>query len=136
MNVIGGFYYHFSTLYYHFCEFFRVFSYNVVQAQNFFCAGKLITILNCSISLELLILTHFQQMLHFYTPWKHQKTEGFSDVFRGYRSGTLVETVLNWYWTEEILCLPWFNKIIAKKYISLDYFFCLLFILIENSCSV
>ena len=37
-------------------------------------------------------LTHFQPMLRIYTPWKHQKTSGF--VFRGYRSGTLVENGL------------------------------------------
>ena len=35
-------------------------------------------------------LTHFQPMVRFYTPWKHQKTGG-SDVFGGYRSETLVE---------------------------------------------
>ena len=33
-------------------------------------------------------LTHFQPMLHFYTPWKLQKTS------RGYRSGTLTENDL------------------------------------------
>ena len=36
------------------------------------------------------LLTHFQPMFHFHTPWKHQKTRGFY-VFRGYRSGTFVE---------------------------------------------
>ena len=38
-------------------------------------------------------------MFHFYSPWKHQKTSGnlrFSDVFRGYRTGTLVENGLKW----------------------------------------
>ena len=34
-------------------------------------------------------LIHFQPMFHFYTPWKHQ-----CDVFRGYRTGTLVENRL------------------------------------------
>ena len=24
-----------------------------------------------------LVLTHFQPMFHFYTPWKHQKTSDF-----------------------------------------------------------
>ena len=38
------------------------------------------------------LLTHFQPMLHFYTPWKHQKTYG--DVFKGYRSWTLGENGL------------------------------------------
>ena len=31
-------------------------------------------------------------MLHFYTPWKHQKTEG--DVFWWYRSENLAENGL------------------------------------------
>ena len=35
-------------------------------------------------------LTHFQPIFHFYTTWKHR----FSDIFRGYRSGTLVENGL------------------------------------------
>ena len=34
-------------------------------------------------------LTHFSPVSHFYTPWKRQKTFGFSDVFRGYRNVTL-----------------------------------------------
>ena len=42
-------------------------------------------------------LTHFKPMLHFYTPWKHKKTRRFSDVFRGYGSGPLVENALIWY---------------------------------------
>ena len=32
-------------------------------------------------------LTHFS--LHLYTLWKHQKTVGFSDIFRGYWNATL-----------------------------------------------
>ena len=39
-------------------------------------------------------LTYFLPMCHIYTPWKHQKTLRFSDIFRGYRSGTLVENGL------------------------------------------
>ena len=38
-------------------------------------------------------LTHFSSMFHFCTPWKHQKisseNQRLSDVFRGYRNGTL-----------------------------------------------
>ena len=34
-------------------------------------------------------LTLFTSMSHFYTPWKRQKTYGFSNVFRLYRNGTL-----------------------------------------------
>ena len=30
-------------------------------------------------------LTHYSPVLLFYIPWKHQKSFGFSDVFRGYR---------------------------------------------------
>ena len=37
-------------------------------------------------------------MFHYYDPWKHQKTEEKNrkteNVFRGYRSGTLVENGL------------------------------------------
>ena len=33
-------------------------------------------------------LTHYCPVLVFYTPWKHQKTFRFSDVFRGYRKAT------------------------------------------------
>ena len=35
-----------------------------------------------------LSLTHYSPVLLFYTPWKHQKTFRFSDVFRGYRKVT------------------------------------------------
>ena len=31
---------------------------------------------------------HYSLVLLFYTPWKHQKTYRFSDVFRGYRKTT------------------------------------------------
>ena len=37
----------------------------------------------------LLSLTHLFPMYPFSTPWKHQKTVRFSDVFRGKRRGTL-----------------------------------------------
>ena len=33
-------------------------------------------------------LTHCSLVLLFYTPWKHQKTFMFSDLFRGYRKAT------------------------------------------------
>ena len=36
------------------------------------------------------LLTHFQPIFHFYNLWKHR----FSDVRRGYRSGTLTENGL------------------------------------------
>ena len=36
-----------------------------------------------------LLLTHCNQIFHFYTPWKLQKTFGFFDVFKGYRNGKL-----------------------------------------------
>ena len=28
-------------------------------------------------------------MFHFYTPWKHQKSSRLSNIFKGYRNGTL-----------------------------------------------
>ena len=40
-------------------------------------------------------LTHFQPMLQFYTLLKTLENLRFSDVFRGYRSGTLVKNGLN-----------------------------------------
>ena len=36
-------------------------------------------------------LTYFSPVSHFYTPWKRQKTKGFSDVFRG---------IEMWHWTK------------------------------------
>ena len=33
-------------------------------------------------------LTHYSPVLFFHTPWKHQKTVGFPDVFTGYRKAT------------------------------------------------
>ena len=36
-------------------------------------------------------LTHLFSMLPFYTPWHHQKTLRFSDVFRGYWNAALEE---------------------------------------------
>ena len=43
------------------------------------------------------ILTHFRLMFHFFNPLKTSESQRFSDVFRGYRSGTLVENGLNIY---------------------------------------
>ena len=40
------------------------------------------------VSVCLLRLTLYRPMLLFHTPWKHQKTFRFSDVFRGYRKAT------------------------------------------------
>ena len=42
---------------------------------------------NCR-QISLRILTHYSQVLLFYTPWKHQKIFRFSDDFRGYRNAT------------------------------------------------
>ena len=48
-------------------------------------------------------LTHFRPMFPFYTPWKLQKTsqktsenQRFSDVFMGYRKGTVAWNGLKW----------------------------------------
>ena len=38
--------------------------------------------------LEKFLLTHYSPVLLFFTPWIHQKTFRFSDVFRGYRKAT------------------------------------------------
>ena len=47
------------------------------------------------------VLTHFQPMFHFCTPLKTSENRRFSDAFRGYRSGTLVENELNTCWKHE-----------------------------------
>ena len=62
---------------------------------------KLFTVISLSIHLhrpvcflagnQLLLKTtlpHYSPVLLFYTPWKHQKTFRFSNVFRGYRKAT------------------------------------------------
>ena len=38
--------------------------------------------------LEKSLLTHYSLVLLFFTPWIHQKTFRFPDVFRGYRKAT------------------------------------------------
>ena len=43
------------------------------------------------------ILTYFRLMFHFFNPLKTSESQRFSDVFRGYGSGTLVENGLNSY---------------------------------------
>ena len=45
-------------------------------------------------------LTHYSPVLLFYTPWKHQKTFRFSDVFRGYRKATPGCNGLNNIWAK------------------------------------
>ena len=40
------------------------------------------------------LLTHFWPMFPFHTGWKYQKTIGFSDVFWGYKMGTLARNGL------------------------------------------
>ena len=40
--------------------------------------------INCAL-FHFCFLTHCMPLVSVYTPWKHQKTRGFSDVFRGYR---------------------------------------------------
>ena len=56
-----------------------------------------LTKLSCiesSTKVTIIPLTHFQTMFHFYTPLKTSENLRFSYVFRGYRSGTLVESGL------------------------------------------
>ena len=64
-------------------------------------------------------------MLLFYTPWKHQKTFRFSDVFRGYRKATpgcnrLIITGLkalftsSWLESQERVCQIVWNLLVLK----------------------
>ena len=55
------------------------------------------------IYLNYMLLTHFQPMCHFYTHWKHQNKLRFSDVFKRYRSRTLVENGLMTFSLENLL---------------------------------
>ena len=48
---------------------------------NMFHLNNSIDILNCCS--QILFLTHFQRMSHFYAFWKHQKTEGFLMFLKG-----------------------------------------------------
>ena len=50
----------------------------------------------CKISL----LTHFQPMFHFYTPWKHQKISGFLML-----SGGVVYRNIGWKWVNPVILL-------------------------------
>ena len=63
----------------------------------------------CMLDSHQRFLSHFQPMFHFYTPWKHQKTSGFTDVFRGCRSRTLVENGL--MFLQDFLKLAFFLSI-------------------------
>ena len=69
---------------------------NLLCIKPSFCAvwtvGNKNVFIRDHLQISLLILTHFQQMFNFYTSWKYQK---FSEIFRGYRSGTLIENGLN-----------------------------------------
>ena len=55
-----------------------------------------------------LILTHFQPMFNFYTPWKHQKAVGFLK----FSGGIKVE-----HWTKEGVMWRWDNGAICKAII-------------------
>ena len=48
-----------------------------------------ITSCNCAFQKFVLVITHSFPVHPFSTPWKHQNTLLFSDVFRGYRKGAL-----------------------------------------------
>lgn len=50
---------------------------------------KLWTADECQFRLCKRYSTHFSLIVHFYPPWKRQKTKRFSDVFRRYRDETL-----------------------------------------------
>ena len=55
------------------------------------CASSLMR----SSSLIRYLQAHFNPTLHFYTPWKRQKTKSFVMFSRGYRNGTLAWNGLN-----------------------------------------
>ena len=64
-------------------------------------------------------LTHYSPVLLFYTPWKHQKTFTFSDVFWGYWKATLGWNGLNssWKYSWENNKLPgpdWHQRLIEN----------------------
>ena len=61
-----------------------------------------------SVFFKELPLTHFMPLVSVDTPWKHQKTSGFSDIFRGYRERLVAWNGLN---TPPILRLD----LVAKK---------------------
>ena len=50
---------------------------------------------------ESISLTNYSPVLLFYTPWKHQKTFRFSDVFRVYRKATPGCNGLNSSWNRQ-----------------------------------
>ena len=60
-------------------------------------------------------LTHFQPMFYFYTPENIRKPR-FSDVFRGYKSGTLVEKgLMMMYDNPEAVALRCYSKQVYLK---------------------
>ena len=67
-------------------RFYVLLRYNKLKWQYYICNGLGVRRIIC--------LTHFTPMLHFYVPWKRQKTM-FSDVFRRYRNVTLDWNGLN-----------------------------------------
>ena len=67
---------------------------------------------------KILELTHFQQMFHFYTAWKHTRwNRRFSDVFRRHRSGTLVENGLISL-LQLLIAIEWKNYKLRKNVIT------------------
>ena len=63
-------------------------------------------------------------MLLFYTPWKHQKTFRFSDIFRGYRKATPGCNGLNSYHISCVKVTKWDIAIIWSQ-INLKHFLCM-----------
>ena len=71
---------------------------NGINAVNYFCKKLHVYVrlgFECVSEMDLLVkesyLNHFQPMFHFYAPENLRKPE----VFRGYKSGTLVENGLS-----------------------------------------
>ena len=61
-------------------------------------------------------------MFPFHTPWKHQKTFGFSGFFRGYEMGILTRNGVNW---KSSKCIIIISFSIFISYFTFLYYFLL-----------
>ena len=67
--------------------------YHFGNCLKYFCFSKE---LSSNFASNLSKLTHLFPIHPFSTSWKHQKTSGFSDVFRGWRKAALETSGLKW----------------------------------------
>ena len=68
------------------------------------------------IAAKLLLWTHFKPMLHFYIPWKHEKTSGFL-MFQGIKNEHWLEIDLFW-----CACVSFFIKLNVSKWLEHNTF--------------